>query len=73
MRLNPRNENYEQARRRMIEETCRFIEWGLQNPEEVTWIPRHPVGRGGFSERVKMIFWTLMAHEKGPADSAEEE
>ncbi len=56
-----RDESSRQWREQMIAETCRFIEWGLDNPDKVEWIPRHPVGRGGFSERVKLIFWTLVA------------
>jgi hypothetical protein len=37
-------ETFEEWRQRMLAETCRFIEWGLQHPEQVDWIPRHAVG-----------------------------
>ena len=50
-------ESYEAWRRRMLEETERFIEWGLAHPDEVRWIPIHPVGRGRFSEGVRAMFW----------------
>jgi hypothetical protein len=54
------NETFEEARQRMLDETARFIEWGLAHPEQMPWIPRHPVGRGNFSERVKTAFWGLV-------------
>jgi hypothetical protein len=61
------NESFEKVRQRMLDETARFIEWGLQHPEEVTWIPKHRVGMGHFTERLKTIFWTLMLQDdKGP-------
>jgi len=47
----------------MLEETSRFIEWGLQHPEKVQRIPRHPVGRGTFSERIKTVFWSLLLQQ----------
>ncbi|HVS72141.1 MAG TPA: hypothetical protein VHQ47_12875 [Phycisphaerae bacterium] len=52
--------NHEQWRQQMLDDTSRFIEWGLRNPERVEWIPIHQVGRGQFSERVKNIFWGLV-------------
>lgn len=62
MRLaNHTDESTRHWRALMIEETCRFIEWGLEHPDEVAWIPAHPVGKGGFSERVKWAFWSLVA------------
>ena len=62
-----RNETHEQWRQRVLDETSRFIEWGLQNPEKVEWIPKHPVGRGAFSERVKSIFWSIILNtNEGP-------
>ena len=60
MRASPHNENFEQMRQRLLDETSRFIEWGLRHPEQVEWIPKHPVGRDQFSERVKAIFWGLV-------------
>jgi hypothetical protein len=61
VRTNNRNETFEQWRQRMLDETGRFIEWGLKNPEKVEWIPMHPVTRGArFSERLKNTFWSLV-------------
>jgi len=57
--FNRPDETFEQARQRMIAEMARFIEWGLKHPEKVEWIPRHRVGSGMFSERVKQMFWSL--------------
>ena len=66
-----RDESWERARARMIQETCRYIEWGLQHPEKIEWIPRHPVGRATFSERVKTVFWTLvLRNQDGPEEEA---
>jgi len=59
-----RSETFEEWRQRMVAETCRFIEWGLQHPEQVDWIPRHAVGSGPFSERVKTVFWGLVMSRK---------
>lgn len=59
IRFNRHDEPFEQSRQRMLDETARFIEWGLRNPDKVEWIPKHPVGRGVFSERAKTIFWSL--------------
>jgi hypothetical protein len=61
---NNRTETFEQWRQRVLDETSRFIEWGLRHPEHVNWIPKHPVGAGHFSERVKAIFWGLVLSRK---------
>jgi hypothetical protein len=59
--------SFKNWREHMVEETCRFIEWGLAHPEQVHWIPQHPVGAGGFPERVKAAFWTLFQQQNdGP-------
>jgi hypothetical protein len=58
----PKYHSYEQWRQNLLDETSRFIEWGLQNPERIEWIPTHPVGRGGFPERLKNVFWALVIH-----------
>ncbi len=34
---------YDQSRQRMVEETARFIEWGLRHPDLVVRIPAKPV------------------------------
>ena len=63
-RFNHADEPFEQWRQRMLADTGRFIEWGLANPDKVEWIPRHQVGRGAFSERVKHLFWMLVANNE---------
>jgi hypothetical protein len=59
-RSNNRTESFEQWRQRILDETGSFIEWGLQHPEQVEWIPTHRADRGAFSERVKKVFWSLV-------------
>jgi hypothetical protein len=63
-----RLETFEQWRQRLLDETSRFIEWGLDHPDQVDWIPRHPVGLGGFSERVKTVFWGIVWSRKDLPD-----
>jgi hypothetical protein len=41
----------------MLDQTSRFIEWGLKHPELVVWIPTKVVGTGGFPRRVADWFW----------------
>ena len=61
------NETFEQMRQRLIDETARFIEWGLANPEKVDRIPRHVLGGGDFSFRVKRFFWAAaLRNDEGP-------
>jgi hypothetical protein len=55
-----RTESFEQYRQRMLDDTSRFIEWGLAHPDQVEWIPRHRVGQGDFPERLKNVFWSLL-------------
>lgn len=68
MRSNNRDETFERWRQRMLDETSRFIEWGLNHPDEVEWIPAHPVGRGSFTERAKTLFWTLLLANRNMPD-----
>jgi hypothetical protein len=63
-RSHNRVETFEQWRQRMLDDTSRFIEWGLRNPDEVEWIPRHPVGTAAFPDRVKRLCWTLILSNK---------
>ena len=49
--------DYEEHRRRMIDEVSAFVTWGLANPDKVRWIPRRRVGTGGFSKRLQYVFW----------------
>ena len=60
-----RRESWEQYRKHMLEETSRFIEWGLHHPDEIIEIPAKPVGDGGFPSEVANWFWTtvLTSHE----------
>lgn len=44
----------------MLEETSRFIEWGLRHPELVEWIPIKPVDGEGFPRRVSNWFWGVV-------------
>ena len=56
---NNRNESFEQWRQRLLNETAKFIEWGLAHPEDVDPIPVVRVGKDGFTDRVKNLFWSL--------------
>ncbi len=59
MRITPvsdRDETFSQLRQRMIEETQRFIEWGLAHPEQIHWIPSQKVSHNSrFSDRVTAV------------------
>ena len=73
MRLTNNGDEYSrQWRKRMIEDTCRYIEWGLEHSDKVDWIPAHPVGRETFSERAKLIFWTLLAQNNAASTTPPE-
>lgn len=63
-----RDETFEQFRERMLAETSRFIEWGLQNPDKVHRIPVHRVGTGTFGERLKTLFWNVALRNKNLPD-----
>ncbi|MDA8375970.1 MAG: hypothetical protein M0Z50_02645 [Planctomycetia bacterium] len=54
------SESYEEMRARMLDETSRFIEWGLSHPNRVPHIPAYPVGKGEFSANVKQWFWEIV-------------
>jgi len=53
-------ETWQQHRRRMLDETSRFIEWGLKHPDLVIGIPSKPVGEGGFPKGVGEWFWGIV-------------
>lgn len=53
-------ESWEQYHRRILEETSRFIEWGLRHPELVIEIPVKPAGEGGFPAKVGEWFWGIV-------------
>ncbi|MGC8551857.1 MAG: hypothetical protein ACP5O7_03230 [Phycisphaerae bacterium] len=50
-------QSYEQLRQSMLDETSRFIEWGMRHPQAIPRIPTHPVGHGSFPEQLKAWFW----------------
>ena len=52
-------ESWQEYRQRMLDETSRFIEWGLKHPEQVIRIPAKPVGEGGFPRTVADWFWGI--------------
>ena len=62
------NETFEQMRQRIIEETARFIEWGLTHPEKVERIPRHVIGEGDFPSKVKRFFWSVALRKQEEPD-----
>ena len=55
-----RRESWDAYRQRMLDETSRFIEWGLKHPELITPIPFKPVGEGGFPKQVADWFWATV-------------
>lgn len=62
-----RYESWATYHRRMLEETSRFIEWGLHHPEEVIEIPFKPADEGGFPAQVGQWFWAVVLSER-PTD-----
>ena len=52
-------ETWREYRQRMLDETSRFIEWGLNHPDEVMWIPAKPMGDGGFPRSVADWYWGI--------------
>ena len=52
-----KRESWEQYHQRMLDETARFIEWGLKHPDMVIEIPSKPAGDGGFPPGVGEWFW----------------
>jgi len=53
-------ETWRQHRKRMLDETSRFIEWGLKHPDLVIEIPAKPVGESGFPKGVGEWFWGIV-------------
>jgi hypothetical protein len=51
------NKSWDEYRQAMLDETSRFIEWGLAHPEMVIEIPAKPVGAGGFTRAMADWFW----------------
>lgn len=48
---------HDQTRQRMIQETSRFIEFGLQHPELFARIPAKPQDEAGWPAPVARFFW----------------
>lgn len=63
MAKTARYESWDTYRRQMLDETSRFIEWGLRHPEEVIDIPVKPADEGGFPAQVGQWFWTVVLAE----------
>ena len=61
-------EAWQEYRRRMLEETGRFIEWGLAHPDLVVWIPAKPIDCGGYPRQIAEWFWAtvLSSRRDGP-------
>ena len=55
-----RTETWDEYRQRMLDETSRFIEWGLKHPDQVAQIPLKPAGEGGFPASVGRWFWSVV-------------
>jgi hypothetical protein len=52
--------SWSEYRRQMLDETSRFIEWGLKHPDLVIEIPAKRVGEGGFPKQVGEWFWGIV-------------
>jgi len=61
--LHP-NKTYEQWHQRLLDDTARFIEWGLAHPDQVPRIPTQPVGRPPYTQNAKSRFWTAFLSDK---------
>jgi hypothetical protein len=60
-------QTWAEYRKRMLEETSRFIEWGLHHPELVIEIPIKPAAHGSFPAKVGAWFWGVVLSER-PTD-----
>ena len=45
-------ETWQERRRRMLDETARYIEWGLSHPELAVSIPAKRAAQQGFPARI---------------------
>jgi len=64
-----RNESWGLYRRRMLDETARYIEWGLRHPDQTVEIPAKPAGEGPWPRDVSDWFWGVVLTER-PAGQA---
>ena len=62
--LNASRESWDEYRDRVLKETSRFIEWGLEHPEEVIEIPSKPAENGGFPAKMSQWFWGIVLSER---------
>jgi hypothetical protein len=62
--FNGSRKSWEEYRRKMLQETERFIEWGLAHPDEVIEIPTKPGNQGGFPKSVAQWFWGVVLSDK---------
>jgi hypothetical protein len=51
---------HDQTRQRMIDETSRFIEFGLRHPELFARIPAKPEDEGGWPAPIARFFWATV-------------
>ena len=58
------SESWPAHRKRMLDETSRFIEWGLRHPELVIRIPTKPAGEDGFPRRVADWYWDTVLSDR---------
>jgi len=56
-------ETWEQARRRLIADTSRFLTEGLEHPELAVSIPAIPAGMGRFPKSMAGAFWRSVLFE----------
>ena len=57
-------ESWEEYRQHILDETSRFIEWGLAHPDLVVEIPTKRVGDGGFPSKVAEWFWCVVLSDR---------
>lgn len=48
----------------MLDETSRFITWGLRHPEDVIEIPTRPAEEGAFPQRMGRWFWGIVLSDR---------
>ncbi|MCP4378771.1 MAG: hypothetical protein GY794_21665 [bacterium] len=53
-------ESWQTYQREIIAETERFIDWGLNHPDQVTPIPFKPVGAGKFPQEAADWFYSIL-------------
>jgi hypothetical protein len=63
-KASPSVESWEEYRKGILDETSRFIEWGLKHPDLVVEIPAKPAGQGGFPPKVSEWFWGIVLSDR---------